>query len=74
MQRYYKKMKRTKKELIIYILMVVVGILALSFFIISTIRDYYLYGFMYVLKYDIIIFLMGICSARIIRLLYAFLF
>jgi hypothetical protein len=62
-------MKRTKKEKIIDILMVVAGILALSFLIISAIRDYYLYGFMYVLKNDIIIFFMGICSSRIICLL-----
>lgn len=62
-------MKRTKKEKIIDILMVIAGILAMFFLIISAIRDYYLHGFMYVLKHDIIIFLMAICSSRIICLL-----
>lgn len=62
-------MKGTKKELIISILMVVAGILALGFLIISAVRDYCLYGFMYVLKYDIIICLIGICSARIIDMI-----
>jgi hypothetical protein len=61
--------KESKKELIISILIVIIGILSLAYLIISAIRDYYLHGFMYVLKHDIIIFLMGICSARIIRLL-----
>jgi hypothetical protein len=61
--------KGTKKELIINILMVVAGILAAAFLIVSAIRDYYWYGFMYVLKNDIIIFFMGICSSRIICLL-----
>jgi len=68
-KKYYKKMKRNKKELIINILVAIGGILALAFLIISAIRDYYLHGFMYMLKHDIIIFLMGICSGRMICLL-----
>lgn len=62
-------MKRTKKELVINILISISGILAAAFLIISAIRDYYLHGFMYVLKNDIIIFLMGICISHIISIL-----
>ena len=60
---------KIKKELIINILIAISGILASAFLIISAIRDYYLHGFVYVLKHDIIIFLMGVCVSRIIYLL-----
>lgn len=46
-----------KKEKIIDKLIFISWILATAFLIISSIRDYYLHGFMYVLKHDIIIFL-----------------
>lgn len=62
-------MKRTKKEKIIDILMLVIGILATVFLIISAIRDYYFHGFLYMLKNDIILFLMGVCCSRIIDMI-----